>query len=82
MKVQFFCNDEPTLIDNEDLMNKLMHDNWAWSSDDDYPEEGRDGLTGEFAKVFKVHLADGTSDYVEVNKLACIANGEYEVIEE
>ena len=79
MKVQFFCDDEPTLIDNEELMKKLMHGNWECPHDD-YPEEGQDGLTGEFAKIFKVYFADGTRDYVEVNKLACIVNGEYEVI--
>lgn len=79
MKVQFFCDDKPTLIDNVALMNGLRF--CPWTSDIN-PEEGYDDLTGKFANVYKVHFMDGTGGYVEVNILAAIANGEFEVIEE
>lgn len=79
MKVQFFCDNELTLIDNVELMNGLLF--CPWTSDIN-PEEGYDGLTGKFANVYKVHFMDGTGGYVEANILAAIANGEFEVIEE
>lgn len=46
------------------------------------PGEGIDGLTGEFAKVYKVYFMDGTEEYVDADMLADIENGEFEVIEE
>lgn len=78
MKVQFFYDDEPTEV-NADLFNALSCSSWDTEIN---PEEGIDGLTGEFAKVHKVYFMDGTEEYVEVDMLAAIANGEYEVIEE
>ena len=78
MKVQFFYDDEPTEV-NADLFNALRYFSWDTGIN---PEEDIDGLTGEFAKVHKVYFMDGTEEYVEVDMLAAIANGEYEVIEE
>lgn len=78
MKVQFFFDDEPTLVDAS-LFNGLRF--CAWKSEN-HPEEGVDGLTGKFAKVYKVYFMDGTDGCVQVDMLAAIANGEYEVVEE
>lgn len=78
MKVQFFCDDEPTEV-NADLFNALSRSSWDTEIN---PEEGIDGLTGEFAKVYKVYFMDGTEEYVNADMLADIANGEFEMIEE
>ena len=78
MKVQFFFDDEPTEVDAE-LFNALRFFSWDTGIN---PEEDIDGLTGDFAKVHKVYFMDGTEEYVDVDLLAAIANGEYEVIEE
>ena len=76
MKVQFFDDDKPTEV-NVDLFNKLRYFSWDTEIN---PEEDIDGLTGEFAKVYKVYFMDGTEEYVQVDMLAAIANGEFEVI--
>lgn len=78
MKVQFFYDDEPTEV-NADLFNALRYFSWDTGIN---PEEDIDGLTGEFAKVYRVYFMDGTEEYVDANMLADIENGEYEVIEE
>lgn len=78
MKVQFFDDDKPTEV-NADLFNALRY--FSWDTDID-PEENIDGLTGEFAKVYKVYFMDGTEEYVQEDMLADIVNGEFEVISE
>lgn len=78
MKVQFFYDDEPTEV-NADLFNALSCSSWDTGIN---PEEDIDGLTGEFAKVYKVYFMDGTEKYVQADMLAAIANGEFEVISE
>lgn len=76
MKVQFFYDDEPTEV-NADLFNALRYFSWDTGIN---PEEDIDGLTGKFAKVYKVYFMDGTEEYVQADMLAAIANGEFEVI--
>lgn len=78
MKVQFFCDDEPTEV-NANLFNALSC--FPWDTEIN-PEEGIDGLTGEFAKVYKVYFMDGTEEYVDADMLADIENGDFEVIPE
>lgn len=78
MKVQFFHDDKPTEV-NADLFSTLCYSSWDAGID---TEENIDGLTGEFARVYKVYFMDGTEEYVQVDMLADIANGEFEVISE
>ena len=82
MKVQFFFDDEPTVVDAS-LFNGLRF--CAWKSEN-HPEEGVDGLTGKFARVYKVYFigyfGEPKDVYVQVDMLASIANGEFEVVEE
>lgn len=79
MKVQFFHDDSPTEV-NADLFNDLNCFSWNAGIN---PEEGIDGLTGKFAKVYKVYFIGGPEDvYVQVDMLSAIANGEFEVISE
>ena len=78
MKVQFFFDDEPTEVDAA-LFSALHYHSWDTGIN---PEEGIDGLTGKFAKVYKVYFMDGTDGLVQVDMLVAIANGEYEVVEE
>lgn len=78
MKVQFLCDDKPTEV-NADLFNALRYFSWDAGID---TEENIDGLTGKFARVYKVYFMDGTEEYVQVDMLAAIANGEFEVISE
>lgn len=82
MKVQFFFDDEPTEVD-ADLFNDLRYYSWNTGVK---PEEGIDNLTGKFARVYKVYFigyfGEPKDVYVQVDMLAAIANGEYEVVEE
>ena len=78
MKVRFFDDDKPTEV-NADLFNALRYSSWDTEIN---LEEDIDGLTGEFAKVYKVYFMDGTTGYVQEDMLADIANGDYEVISE
>ena len=81
MKVQFFFDDEPTEVD-ADLFNDLRYYSWNTGVK---PEEGIDNLTGKFARVYKVYFIGYSGKqkdvYVQVDMLAAIANGEYEVVE-
>lgn len=78
MKVQFFCDDEPTEVD-ADLFNALRYHAWNAGIT---PEEGIDSLTGKFARVYKVDLSGVAKEvYVQVDMLAAIANGEFEIKE-
>lgn len=76
MKVLFYCDDEPTEVDDE-LFNDLYYHSWDTESN---PEEGIDNLTGEFARVYKVYMGEGKEVYVQVDMLAAIANGEFEIV--
>lgn len=78
MEVQFFYDDKPTEV-NADLFNALRYFSWNTGIN---PDENIDGLTGKFARVYKVYFMDGTEEYVQVDMLAAIANGEFEVISE
>lgn len=78
MKVQFFYDDKPTEV-NANLFNALRYFSWNTGID---LEEGIDNLTGKFARVYKVYFMDGTEEYVQVDMLADIVNGEFEVISE
>ena len=79
MKVQFFFDDEPTEVD-ADLFDDLRYYSWNTGIE---PEEGIDGLTGKFARVYKVYFIGVAKEvYVQVDMLAAIANGEFEVVEE
>ena len=79
MKVQFFFDDEPTKVD-ADLFDDLRYYSWNTGIE---PEEGIDGLTGKFARVYKVYFIGVAKEvYVQIDMLAAIANGEYEVVEE
>lgn len=79
MKVLFGVDDEPTLIDDVHLFEKLGKESWDYSHEVDWVI---DEVSGLWADCHKVTFLDGYTAYVAVDELVAICYGEYQIVEE